>query len=225
MHDVEASRASATAPKQEAEADSVEGPESELASHARLRPPPISGRNETGGGWKAGAVAVLGLILAVGGILYWRYASRAADTAAAEAQKPKPVVAPPQPTNFVDHGAGVLKDQRNGLEWTQSDNASTVDWEGAHTYCARLAGGWRLPSVDELAGLYDPAETKGTACGTGRCQVSPLFRLSRVYFWSGTRNGPKGAWYVALGGNTGGVRATGDVKYSSGVRALCVRGP
>lgn len=127
---------------------------------------------------------------------------------------------------FFDLGGGVLKDSQTGLKWTQSDNGSNINWYGARNYCANLNGGWRLPSTDELQGIYDPSGLMSSNCGTyqGRsltCKVSPLFRLSSAAFWSNVLNGSSEALFVSL---YDGQRFSARVDSHGGHgRVLCVR--
>jgi hypothetical protein len=81
-------------------------------------------------------------------------------------------------------GGGVLRQCKVGIEWTQSDNAYDINWKAALNYCQNLAGGgWRLPSTDELNGLYDAS--LGTQCGaSATCWVSSKFRLTNTIVWS-----------------------------------------
>lgn len=123
---------------------------------------------------------------------------------------------------FVDQGSGVLKDARTGLEWTQSDNGSIIDWAGAQQFCANLGGSWRLPMLDELSTLYVPDKFADTACGTLTCNVSPLFRISGSRYWTGTQQGSSKAWFVYL---NNGYRNTVAMSYDNGHRALCTRRP
>lgn len=129
----------------------------------------------------------------------------------------------------------VLQDASSGLQWTQQDNAADIDWAGAQRYCEQLrqAGGrWRLPSVEELTGIYSSGRDGTTSCGsyadkTFTCNVSSLFRLSGPWFWSATPAAPQ---------NDGSPRAV-DVNLINGLqhlfgvdnkeygRALCVRRP
>lgn len=52
-------------------------------------------------------------------------------------------------------------DPATGLMWAKKDNGSDLDWNQATAYCSksRLAGfdNWRLPSLEELQGIYDPS--------------------------------------------------------------------
>ncbi len=52
--------------------------------------------------------------------------------------------------------AGTVKDNRTGLTWEQA--ASNGSWSAGDSYCKQLTpagGGWRMPSIKELATLFD----------------------------------------------------------------------
>jgi len=55
--------------------------------------------------------------------------------------------------------AGVWADPATGLMWGPRQNAISVDWNSARSYCASLSLGgysdWRLPTINELASIYD----------------------------------------------------------------------
>lgn len=138
-----------------------------------------------------------------------------------ETEHKQPVV------GFFDLGDGVLKDSQTGLKWTQSDNGSNINWYGARNYCANLNGGWRLPSTDELQGIYDPSGLVSSSCGTYQrrsltCKVSPLFHLTSPAIWSGVLNGSSEALFVSL---DDGQRFSARVDSGGGHgRVLCVQG-
>jgi hypothetical protein len=52
-------------------------------------------------------------------------------------------------------------DPATGLTWTTEYNESSVTWNQANDYCSNLRLGgfsdWRLPTIDELQGIYDPS--------------------------------------------------------------------
>ncbi|MGE0371866.1 MAG: DUF1566 domain-containing protein [Gammaproteobacteria bacterium] len=125
------------------------------------------------------------------------------------------------PYYLEDVGGGVLRQPSRGLEWTQSDNGSDIDWKAAIAYCAAKGGGWRLPTVAELESLY-AASLAGVTCGGWTCEVSPLLRLTGPLFWSNESNGSSEAWYVFL---IDGLRYSVPRSYAPYVRALCVRPP
>jgi hypothetical protein len=60
--------------------------------------------------------------------------------------------------------SGVIKDPRTGLEWAPV-SMFEANYRVAETYATHLrldGGGWRLPTIDELEGLY---ETGRSGCG------------------------------------------------------------
>lgn len=105
-------------------------------------------------------------------------------------------------------GGGVVVDSETSLQWTQSDNGHDIDWPGANSYCQQRAGGWRLPSSNELGALVGKYDNGDEA-------MKP-FRLTGCCAWTNERNGSS---EVFLGyGN----------RYAyplSSRRALCVRRP
>ncbi len=62
-------------------------------------------------------------------------------------------------------------DPATRLMWTRKDNGSNVDSPQATAYCSKLqlAGytGWRLPTIEELQGIYDPSVTAKKFFGDG----------------------------------------------------------
>lgn len=53
-------------------------------------------------------------------------------------------------------------DPVTGLMWAKTDNGSDINWQQAANYCQNLTMGgysdWRLPTIDELAGIYDQTQ-------------------------------------------------------------------
>ena len=121
---------------------------------------------------------------------------------------------------MVNAGTAILRQPATGLEWTQADNGSDINWSHAREHCAGKGRGWRLPTNDELYAIYDPNGSLTTACKSMTCKVSPLLRLTGYWFWSGDRSGSSSAWYVYL---NDGNRAAYVVSSLAGFRALCVR--
>lgn len=128
-----------------------------------------------------------------------------------------------------DLGNAVLAQDATRLTWTKTDNGQEANWEEAKAYCAKLGAGWRLPHVDELSGMYEQAQRDGdsAACGNASCKVSPLFKLSGDWYWSGTdlkKDGSEASpvlvWGVLL---VNGSRNQTFKFAPYGTRALCVR--
>ena len=60
---------------------------------------------------------------------------------------------------FTAYDNGTVMDTRSGLMWAAKDNGVNIRQQGGKSYCENYrAGGytdWRMPTQDELAGLYD----------------------------------------------------------------------
>ncbi len=94
--------------------------------------------------------------------------------------------------HFSSIAPGVLRDNRTGREWTQSDSGYGMSKKSATAYCNTLSidgSGWRLPSVAELKSIYDQSERHSVECGDDICGVTKLFRLSS---WAVISNGDGG---------------------------------
>jgi hypothetical protein len=180
----------------------------------------------------AGAQAVVGLALAEKLADKQQEAQQqraAADSAARERAAAEATARDPGNAGFIDLGNGVLKDTKTGLQWTQNDNGNEIDWNDAKSYCESKAGGWRLPSQDELAAIYDANVPTPKVCLVYRdhgetknasCKTSVLFHLTANEFWSGTQDGAENALGVFL---TDGTRGQFGKSYTYRLRALCAR--
>lgn len=88
-----------------------------------------------------------------------------------------------------DHG---WMDPRTGSTWMPWDNNKDVTWSEAQSYCGSLDfdghNEWRLPSIDDLEGIYDP-NAPGYLAG-------PLERSSD-WLWSSTHSSWGGNWGCA----------------------------
>jgi hypothetical protein len=73
--------------------------------------------------------------------------------------------------------------------------------------------GWRLPTIDELAKLYDPTIKSSRKIRKG-------FRLTGSNVWSSTKRGSSAAWYFLF---YNGVRSSQLLTNTYLTRALCVR--
>src|SRR5664280_2658426 len=60
---------------------------------------------------------------------------------------------------FIVKDNETILDTRTNLMWAAKDNGSDINWENAKSHCENYRGGgykdWRMPTQDELAGLYD----------------------------------------------------------------------
>ena len=71
---------------------------------------------------------------------------------------------------FIAYADGTVFDTRTNLMWAAKDNGSSINWANAKNYCDNYRGGgysdWRMPTQDELAGLYDAGKSRPMACYT-----------------------------------------------------------
>jgi hypothetical protein len=110
-------------------------------------------------------------------------------------------------------------DPATGLIWTKTDNGSDVTWQQATDYCRNLRladhGDWRLPTIDELQGIYDPSVL------VDHWHVKGGLQLSGNKHWSSSQGDASGeAWFYYL---STGARFTLRFGVNYSLRALCVR--
>ena len=125
-------------------------------------------------------------------------------------------------------------DPATGIMWTGRDNGPDINWDQAMAYCRDLTVGdysdWRLPTMDELEGIYD---LEASAPGRGGQQDEELFlfHIKGNLFLHGSewsrdtlagRDGrPSGyAWYLNF---TDGSRAADPDSQTYNKHALCMR--
>jgi len=105
---------------------------------------------------------------------------------------------------------GIVKDSNRGLEWVAGPDRDT-GWNEARAWVEDLnidGGGWRMPTMDELEGLYKK--------GAGQRNMTPLLKTIGWFVWSSETKGSLSAWifYFSSGGrswafhdNSGNARA------------------
>jgi len=80
----------------------------------------------------------------------------------------------------------VWADPATGLTWARKDNGSDATWSQANKYCRNLRlgarSGWRVPTIDELWGIFDEAKAGQTGLHT-----KGGIRLSWPGVWSNTQ--------------------------------------
>ena len=135
-----------------------------------------------------------------------RQARKKSDRPVETRQAQEPVARPTE--RFVLTDGGTIRDSTTGLEWSQSDNGSDIDWEDATRYCDNKGGNWRLPASSELQGIYDVSLS--IPCGTSTCRTSPKFRLTEWGFWSNERASSSEAFDVTLYSGGRGADHVGD---------------
>lgn len=125
----------------------------------------------------------------------------------------------------VQNTQDILVDVRTGLIWTRVDNGKSIAWSEARQYCADLTLGgltsWRLPTIDELEGIYDPNSVIGKVFPY-KIHAIKGFHFKTAWVWSGMLAGNNRAWAFYF--NIGKPRREG-IFNSTQQRALCVHNP
>ena len=92
-------------------------------------------------------------------------------------------------SRFIAHDSGmIILDTITGLEWVTGPDIDT-NWDEAKSWVQSLnldGGGWRMPSMDELEGLYK--------VGAGDGNMTPLLKNTGWNVWSGKTKGSSSAW-------------------------------
>lgn len=124
---------------------------------------------------------------------------------------------------FIAYDNGTVLDTQTKLMWAAKDNASNINWRDARSYCERYRGGgytdWRMPTQDELAGLYDAAKTHKAECGYDAHLTTELIHLSCSDVWASESRGYESVYFSFIVGKRFWYSWTGVNHY----RALPVR--
>jgi len=93
---------------------------------------------------------------------------------------------------FIAFNNGTVKETKTGLMWAAADNGEDITWDEGRKYCAGYEGGrftdWRMPTQDELAGIYDPEKINHHGYS-----VSKLINISACCPWPSNTMGPEAA--------------------------------
>jgi len=96
---------------------------------------------------------------------------------------------------FIAYGNGTVLDTQTDLLWAAKDNGSGINWQDAKKYCENYRGGgysdWRMPTLDELEGLYDADKGYKTDCVDSKYDVhlTELIHLTCGWAWSSETRG------------------------------------
>lgn len=111
----------------------------------------------------------------------------------------------PAGPRLIENEDGTLTDPQAGLMWSAQDNQGAVDWQDARrwarfTFPSTLpadAGGWRLPTIQELESLFEASAYYGgyeSDCGLN-VRISSAIRLSCGFVWSSEESGIQARYY------------------------------
>ncbi len=89
--------------------------------------------------------------------------------------------------HFIAYDNGTVMDTSLNLIWAAKDNGDYINWADAKSYCDKYRGGgytdWRMPTQDELPGLYDETKTNKSQRGT-TIHLTKLIRLTNWVVWT-----------------------------------------
>lgn len=126
---------------------------------------------------------------------------------------------------FIAYDNGTILDTSTNLMWAAKDNGSKINWANAKSYCENYRGGgysdWRMPTQDELAGLYDAGKSRPGACNTSYPihVATELIDITCLAPWASETRGSDAALFDFDGGG----RHWRHRSYDNGDRVLPVR--
>jgi len=91
---------------------------------------------------------------------------------------------------FIAYDNGTVLDTKTNLMWAAKDNGSDIKWQDAKFYCENYRGGgykdWRMPTLNELEGLYDESKARPSACYGGNSIhiATELIGITCFYSWA-----------------------------------------
>jgi hypothetical protein len=101
--------------------------------------------------------------------------------------------------HFIAYDNGTVLDTKTNLMWAAKDNGKDIKWADAKSYCENYRGGgytdWRMPTMDELAGLYDAAKNNKADSGHN-VHLTELIRLTQTAPWSSETRGSEAAHFL-----------------------------
>ena len=115
-------------------------------------------------------------------------------------------------------GAGVWKDGTSELTWAVKDNGIPISPAEGRSYCSSLKTGgieWRLPTIDEVEGIYDSKEKK-------QFKTKGTIELSEACVLTGSTN--RGGDTFTFCFNSGSRNIGGGGGCGTTALALCVSG-
>lgn len=92
--------------------------------------------------------------------------------------------------HFIAYDNGTVKDTKTGLIWAAKGNGKDINWENGKSYCENYRGGgyddWRMPTIEELQGLYDENKGYPVDCHPAKANVhlTRLIQVSCYFVWS-----------------------------------------
>ena len=87
----------------------------------------------------------------------------------------------------VCNGRGLVLTLGHKIQVADADYTERLDWNDAKYVCSNFGGGWRLPTTEELIGMYEFLHRKGKG------------NFKAYFYWSSSQNSSGKAWGVNFG--------------------------
>ncbi len=103
---------------------------------------------------------------------------------------------------FIAFSNGTVLDTRTGLMWAAADNGEDSNWHEAKEYCENYLGGWyddwRMPTLFELAGIYNSGAGYSQDCcsSCSQIKITQLIKLTCCCLWALETDGSGAAHFV-----------------------------
>lgn len=126
---------------------------------------------------------------------------------------------------FIAYDDGTVLDTRTNLMWAAKDNGRNINWTDAKSYCETYRGGgytdWRMPTQDELVGLYDGSKSRPGACNQSYNihVATELIDITCFWLWNSATRGSAAAVFNFRYGE----RSWSPQSYVTNSRVLPVR--
>ncbi len=108
---------------------------------------------------------------------------------------------------FAAYDNGTVKDMKTGLMWAPKDNREDINWQDAKRYCENYRGGgytdWRMPTLDELAGIYDKNTSgyhQGCVSQWDKVKLTKLIHITCCCPWASETSGSTAAYFSFYSG-------------------------
>lgn len=107
---------------------------------------------------------------------------------------------------FIAYDNGTVLDTKTNLMWAAKDKGSDINWANAKSYCENYRGGgysdWRIPSLDELAELYDKGKTQRNEYDPSYpLHLTELIDVTSFAPWASETRGSDAAFFGFNNGN------------------------
>jgi len=119
---------------------------------------------------------------------------------------------------FIAYNNGTVLDTKTNLMWAAKDSGNFITWQEAKYFCKNYRVGgyddWRLPTLKELAALYDETKSYASDCGDGKdLHLTELIRLRCGWIWSSKADLSNGYYFLFYDGTDHQVSMT-DFSYN-----------